>query len=264
MIIIAILDILYHAFLFSYISFFILSFFPPSLLPAPGNPKKPTITYISIPFISMATQQWGEETRGGVFSSNPPPRWKAEQKGTEWEKRSGKAGVEQKESKREKRKKERQSRRGWERERERKVEGGRGSPAITCSCAKWSIYGNLDWLSENWSPFCLSPFCSASAYSKTPFISPFRTQFHIPLFILLLVWCEPPTGAKTLFGRHTDRKNDRQTNSWRLLFQGNETSRPQPIFAMDVVCNENPAWVQEEGGETEEPACFISHRGRCK
>lgn len=39
------------------------------------------------PLVSMATQPWGEKIRGALASSNPAPRWKAEQKETKWEKR---------------------------------------------------------------------------------------------------------------------------------------------------------------------------------
>lgn len=95
-----------------------------------------------------------------------------------------------------------------------------------------------------------APVCFHSALLLPIQITTYLLLQNIILYSPLYfpVWYEPPTGAKTgsntAFGSiHTDR-------SQCLHFQGNETSHRQPIFAMDVVCNENLGWVQ--GGEIEE------------
>lgn len=184
----------------------------------------------------MATQQWGEETSRAVASFNQPSSMQEE----------GQNGKRQ--SARERGKEmtqdwvEKETERKKERLRER--EGGEGKKAISAySCAGWSIYGNLGWLSENWSSFCFSPFCSAC--SQNTFISLLSTILNLLFILKSLVWHVHPIWALwKIFSGSKETITDRRTETDRLtlLFRGNETSCPEPIFAIHVICYESPVW----------------------
>lgn len=123
--------------------------FAPRLWREATNEKRRKCSIHLCPLVSMATQRW-DQGSCILLQPSPLPPLSLGRQSRGLEKCRG--GEKQKMSRETKEEKEGRSGRD-------DAASETESYQIMCCCliGKWSIYGDLGWLSENWSPFCFLP-----------------------------------------------------------------------------------------------------------